>query len=213
MMLKIKAAQSERNRLSMLLAEYIDDVVVSQNVCAIKSCKDSLWLLATELLSAFDYPDPTTHFMFEDAPEISEDGIKNILSFYEFGKSCFQQVLAEDVYKTEIPAPGHSLRNINSYSYAKLDIIKKQKNKNKGKNSMRIQEDVSTSHQMPLPSEANLPKQTRHTTTDAEKQILAKLFQAEEGMPETIIPIIVTELQTVSLDWTKERVKQYYKNN
>ncbi|CAG8591714.1 17680_t:CDS:1, partial [Racocetra fulgida] len=196
MMLKIKAAQSERNRLSMLLAEYINDVVISQNVRAIKLRKDSLWFLATELLSAFDYPDSTTHFIFEDVPEISEDGIKNILSFYESGKSRFQQVLAEDVYKTEIPAPGRSLRNINSYSYAKLDIIKKQKSKNKSKNSMRIQDDASTLHQMPLPSEVNLPKQSRRTTTDAEKQILARLFQAGGGMPETIIPTIVTELQT-----------------
>ncbi len=42
MMLKVKAAQSECNYLSMLLAEYTDDVVMSQNACAIKSRKDLL---------------------------------------------------------------------------------------------------------------------------------------------------------------------------
>ncbi|CAG8753362.1 19873_t:CDS:2, partial [Cetraspora pellucida] len=109
MMLKIKAAQSKRNCLSMLLAEYINNVVISQNVCAIKLRKDLLWFLATELLSVFNYPNPTIHFIFEDVPKTSEDGIKNILSFYESRKSCFQQVLAEDVYKTEILAPECSL--------------------------------------------------------------------------------------------------------
>ena len=100
-MLKIKAVQSERNRLSMLLAEYTDDVVASQNARAIKSRKDSLWSLVTKLLSAFDHPNPATHYLFENAPEINEKGIKNILSFYESGKSRFQQILLQDVYKTE----------------------------------------------------------------------------------------------------------------
>ncbi|CAG8724626.1 2391_t:CDS:2, partial [Gigaspora rosea] len=108
--------------------QYIDDVVISQNSRAIKSRKDSLWSLATKLLSAFDHPDPTTHFLFEDAPEISKKGIENILSFYETGTSRFQRVLAQDVYKTETPTPGRRVRNINAYTYAKLESMKKQKN-------------------------------------------------------------------------------------
>ncbi|CAG8702569.1 10547_t:CDS:1, partial [Ambispora gerdemannii] len=89
MMLKIKAVQSKRNRLLMLLAEYTDDVAVSQSARTIKSRKDSLWSLATKLSSAFDYPDPMTHYLFKDAPEICEKGIEDILSFYEHGESRF----------------------------------------------------------------------------------------------------------------------------
>ncbi|CAG8687790.1 470_t:CDS:2, partial [Ambispora gerdemannii] len=81
-MLKIKAAQSERDHLSMLLVEYIDDIVASQNAHVIKSCKDSLWSLVAKLSSAFGEPNPATHYLFRNAPEISENGIKNILSFY-----------------------------------------------------------------------------------------------------------------------------------
>jgi len=89
MMLKVKAAQSERDHLSILLAEYTDDIVASQNACAIKSWKDSLWSLVKKLSSAFDHPNSATHYLFENASEINKKGIKNILSFYESDKSRF----------------------------------------------------------------------------------------------------------------------------
>ncbi|CAG8790173.1 4298_t:CDS:2, partial [Gigaspora rosea] len=92
MMLKIKAAQSERDQLSILLAEYIDDAVMGQNSRAIKSRKDSLWSLVANLSAAFNHPNPATHYLFKDAPEISKDGIENILCFYETGKLCFQEI-------------------------------------------------------------------------------------------------------------------------
>ncbi|CAG8441635.1 6991_t:CDS:2 [Scutellospora calospora] len=65
MMLKIKATQSEKNWLTILLAEYIDDI--------------------------------------------------------------FKQVLAQNIYKTEVPTPRHHSRSINAYTYTKLESIKKQK--------------------------------------------------------------------------------------
>ncbi|CAG8669503.1 16776_t:CDS:1, partial [Cetraspora pellucida] len=85
------AAKSERDYLSTLLAEYINDVVMSQNIHLIKSCKDSLWLLVAKLLFVFNHSNPASHYLFEDASEVSEEGINNIFSFYETGKSCFQE--------------------------------------------------------------------------------------------------------------------------
>ena len=75
MMSKIKAVQSERERLSMLFAEYIDDNVVKQDTSAINSRKDSLWSLVEKLSSAFNHPDPLFHDLFKDVPEINEKGI------------------------------------------------------------------------------------------------------------------------------------------
>ncbi|CAG8720536.1 9235_t:CDS:2, partial [Cetraspora pellucida] len=72
-MSKIKATQNEKNRLLMLLEEYIDDVVVSQNSYTIKLYKDSLWLLATKLSSTFNYPNPKIHHLFENVPKISKN--------------------------------------------------------------------------------------------------------------------------------------------
>jgi len=57
--------------------------------------------LVTKLLSAFDHPNPAIHYLFENAPEVNEKGINNIFFFYESGKSHFQQILIQDVYKTE----------------------------------------------------------------------------------------------------------------
>ncbi|CAG8619588.1 14737_t:CDS:2, partial [Racocetra fulgida] len=111
----------------MLLAEYTDDIVVSQNAYAIKSRKNSLWSLATKLLSAFDHSNSTTHYLFEDAPEISKNEIKNILALYKRGKSHFQQLLAQDVYKTE----------------PKL----RKKRKNQEDNSTQVQRSSSTLEQ------------------------------------------------------------------
>ncbi|CAG8677795.1 1832_t:CDS:2, partial [Ambispora gerdemannii] len=73
-----------------------------KNAHVIKSRKDSLWSLVAKLSSAFGEPNPATHYLFGNAPEISENGIKNILSFYESGKLHFQQILTQDVYKTEL---------------------------------------------------------------------------------------------------------------
>ncbi|CAG8708809.1 13187_t:CDS:2, partial [Racocetra fulgida] len=131
----------ERNRLSMLLAEYTDDIVVSQNAYTIKSRKDSLWFLATKLLSAFDHSNSTTHYLFEDAPEISENRIKDILALYE-----------------------------------------------------RVQQGPSTSEQI-LSSEVS---RQHHTTTEAEKTILAQLWESDEKLTDAIIMNIVSRLNTVS---------------
>ncbi|CAG8729352.1 9412_t:CDS:2, partial [Funneliformis mosseae] len=54
-----------------------------------------------KLSSAFDHSNSIMHHLFENALEINEKGIKNILSFYESGKSYFQQILMQDIYKTE----------------------------------------------------------------------------------------------------------------
>ncbi|CAG8619379.1 598_t:CDS:2, partial [Funneliformis mosseae] len=62
--------------------------------------------------------------------KINEKGIKNILSFYESGKSRFQQILLQDVYKTEPRVTaGRRARDISHYTYTQLESIKKQKSR------------------------------------------------------------------------------------
>ncbi|CAG8590705.1 16645_t:CDS:2 [Gigaspora rosea] len=209
MMSKIKAAQSERDRLSILLAEYIDNVVMSQNIRAVKSRKDSLWSLVEKLLSAFNHPNPSEHYLFEDMPEISEEGIKNILSFYETGKSRFQEVLAQDVYKTEPRTPGRRTRNINYYSYAHLENLKKKGRLDNPNQEPIVQQDTSVLQQILT----NPLKRSRRTTTEPEKEILTQLFKFGDNVPETEILKVLAELQDISSSWTEERVKTYLKNN
>jgi len=64
-----------------------------------------------------------------------------------------------------------------------------------------------------LLSDTSHPKKKHHTTTDAEKNILIQLFEFEEKIPEIAISKVLSELQTISSDWTVERVNQYVRNN
>ena len=66
---------------------------------------------------------------------------------------------------------------------------------------------------MSLLSDTSHSKKKRHTTTDAEKNILIQLFEFEEKIPEIAISKVLSELQTISSDWTVERVNQYVRNN
>ncbi|CAG8716496.1 12319_t:CDS:2, partial [Racocetra fulgida] len=113
---RFTSVQSEKDHLLILLAKYIDNIVMIQNDCAIKSCKDLLWSLISKLLSAFNCLHSETHILFEGVPEISKVDIKRIYFLYETSKLCFKQVLEQDIYKTKPQITSRCcLRNINNY--------------------------------------------------------------------------------------------------
>jgi len=205
MMSKIKAAQSERDRLSMLLSEYAGDIVVNQRDRAVKSRKELLSLIAN-LSSAFESSNPET--LFENAPEINDKGIENILSCYEAGKLRFEQILAQDVRKSEPRVSvGRRKRNIAYYTYAKLMEMKKSKSKSTRQKA--VSKPVERSSNQATLSTPPEMKQTRRPTTEAEKAILAQLFEIDNESVEARIDQVVSQLQ----GWDKSRVKQYLRNN
>ncbi|CAG8749186.1 2962_t:CDS:2 [Cetraspora pellucida] len=175
----------------MLLAEYVDDVVMSQNTHAIKSRKDSLWSLVETLTFVFNHPNPTEHYLFENIPEINEEGIRKILSFYETGKLRFQEVLEEDVYKTKPRTSKRRIRSVNCYSSSELNLENIKNKRNRADNS--AQEPI--------------------VQPDTEKNILAQLFRFGDCVPDAEFLKVLTELQTVSSNWTEKRVKTYWRNN
>ncbi|CAG8697566.1 10729_t:CDS:1, partial [Ambispora gerdemannii] len=125
-----------------------------------------------------------------------------------------------DVYKTEPRVTaGRRTRNINRYTHAQLEGIEKRKSDqaNNSPQASTIQQDtLSASRQISLPpetAETDHPRQRRRITTEAEKTILAQLFEFEEKLPETAILKVMSELQTVFSDWTVGRVRQYWRNN
>ncbi|CAG8676049.1 4532_t:CDS:2 [Funneliformis caledonium] len=71
----------------------------------------------------------------------------------------------------------------------------------------------SSSQQTSLSSDISHPRKLCRITTNAKKAILDQLFEFEEKLPETAILKVLSELQTIFLDWTAERVKQYLRNN
>ncbi|UZO11360.1 uncharacterized protein OCT59_002931 [Rhizophagus irregularis] len=53
----IKAAQSERERVDLLLSEYLEDTSISQSERAINSRRKALWELVEDLVMIFDMTD------------------------------------------------------------------------------------------------------------------------------------------------------------
>lgn len=203
MMSKIKAAQSERDRLSMLLAEYVGDVA-DESTRTTRTHKDALWLLATKLSSAFEHSDPAIPYLFEGAPEINEKGIENLLSLYESGKLRLKQILKQDVYKTEPRvSAGRRKRSVNRYTYAQLEKMKKQKGVQISSTSQ-----VSITQQDTSPS-LSATEQKRHKTTEAEKAVLSQLFGVDKNLLENKIEEVLPDLP----GWDSKRVIRYLRNN
>ncbi|CAG8700523.1 12340_t:CDS:1, partial [Ambispora gerdemannii] len=90
-------------------------------------------------------------------------------------KLRFQQILTQDVYKTEPRVvTGHRARNVVNYTHIQLENMKKHK----PIQTLTVQQNTSA-------SETSHPKQTCRITTDAEKMILIQLFRFEDLSPKT----------------------------
>ncbi|GES82336.1 hypothetical protein GLOIN_2v1474502 [Rhizophagus clarus] len=77
--IQISSVQAERERLDLLIFEFISDTVVIRNEKAIQSRKEVLWKLVNELFDAFSLIDPKTHELFSNAQEITPEGFSKFL--------------------------------------------------------------------------------------------------------------------------------------
>ena len=183
--------------------------------------------IAPRASPSFNLPDPSTHYLFKDAPEFDDKGIRKILSCYESGKTRLESILKQDIYKTEPQVTaGHCLRNVNCYSYAVLEKIKKNESKDVNQELSQSIEHVTTltpQSTKNLPSESSSlmqifdeteQKKIYRKTTESEKVILQQLFESsEEKLSDTVIQKVLSDLQAISSDWSKDRIKQYWRNN
>ncbi len=99
--LQISSVQAERDRLSLLISEYVGDISSSREQRTIKSRKEVLQKLAEDLKNAFNLPNPLTHDLFKNAKEMNEEGFKRLFSCYNNGIDRLNAILYQDVYKTE----------------------------------------------------------------------------------------------------------------
>src|SRR5256884_3686601 len=58
---QIKASQSERERIDLLMSEYLDDNSISHSERAIESRQESLWELVNDLVEIFGMDNPLSH--------------------------------------------------------------------------------------------------------------------------------------------------------
>ncbi|CAB5192746.1 unnamed protein product [Rhizophagus irregularis] len=99
----IKAAQSERDRIDLLLSEYLDDTSISQSERAINSRWEVLWKLIEDLVIVFDMVDPLSHEIFKDLepPELHKEGYEKLVACYKNGLERMQVIYKQDVIKIE----------------------------------------------------------------------------------------------------------------
>ncbi len=61
---QIKSAQDERERINLLISEYLDDHSISCSKRSIESRKKSLWKLMYDLVIIFEMKNPLSHQLF-----------------------------------------------------------------------------------------------------------------------------------------------------
>ena len=96
---QISSVQTERERLTLLLSEYVEDSILIRKERAIKSRKESLWKLAEDLLEAFNLPDSLNHELFKNTKEMNEGGFKRLFTCYNQGIKRLKVIQCQDVYK------------------------------------------------------------------------------------------------------------------
>ncbi|CAI2179840.1 1955_t:CDS:2 [Funneliformis geosporum] len=137
--------------------------------------------LVAKLSSVFDHPNSAIHYLFENVLEINEK-----------------------------VATRHHSRDVNHYTYTQLENMKKQKDSQVSNHTQvsTVQQHTSLElQQESLSSKTDHLKKIRCITTDAEKAILVQLFEFEKELPEITISKVLSEIQTVSSNWTAKRVK------
>jgi hypothetical protein len=108
----IKATQSERERLLILYDEYVDDISTSRNIRAVNDRNEALWKLVDELLETFNDSSPEKCPMFTEAKQLTTKGYQLMFSCYEKGIERLENIIKQDIDKTERKTPGRRKKDI-----------------------------------------------------------------------------------------------------
>ena len=100
--LQIKAAQSERDRIGILLSEYLDDACGSIGERAINQRKDAMWNLVDKLLIAFNSSDDYNRYQNPlwtntITEQFTFDGITRLKNCFSDGVLRIKSIFLQDV--------------------------------------------------------------------------------------------------------------------
>lgn len=101
--IQIKASQSERERIDLLMSEYLNDNSISHSERAIKSRQESLWELVNDLVVIFGMDYPLSHQLFQNYPptEIHQEGLDRLILCYSNGLERIKGIYWQEVLKIE----------------------------------------------------------------------------------------------------------------
>ena len=104
---QIKACQDERDRIDLLLYEYLDNKSVSKTERANKSRRESLWNLIDDLVILFGMSDPLSHSLFQEYPptELHHQGVERLIACYQNGLERIKTIYRQEVLEIESRNP------------------------------------------------------------------------------------------------------------
>ena len=206
---QIKSSQDERDRIDLLISEYLDDHSVSCNKRAVKSRQESLWNLIDDLVTIFEMDDPLSHQLFQDYTpmEVHQEGLDRLIACYPDGLERIKGIYRQEVLEIEPKNPQG--RRAVGVIKTKLKDYNNQKRKEKKKAAEPAQEGGSNEM---LPELQPKQRKNRHRTTKDETAILSYLKTYKDKLPDDAITSVREQLSGV---WTVKKVRDwwnYHKN-
>jgi hypothetical protein len=206
---QIKACQDERDRIDLLLCEYLDNKSVSRTERASKSRKESLWNLVDDLVNIFGMTDPLSHELFQDYPptELHHQGVERLIACYQKGLERVNAVYRQEVLEIERKnTQGRRATEVARTRLKDFNERKKTRHKTTTKLSQTQQTDNLESSHLPNDQDnpENIQKKKRKQTTPEEEKILEELLVYNEELPDSAINEVLSRL---SGDWNKTKVK------
>ncbi|RHZ48801.1 hypothetical protein Glove_541g10 [Diversispora epigaea] len=227
--LQIKAAQSERDRIGILLSEYLDDPSGSIGQRAINTQKVVMWNLVHELLSAFQHSDEYNRYHNSlwnttSADQFTMASVLRLHNCFPDGVLRIENIFLQDVISVQKSNKvGRRRLGVTRWKPSEKQSTKKKnlltqlnpqdcvaENSNQTIVEQQMQPNVETTTEDNINDQDELPKkkarQTRRETKPEEKRILETLIN------NTLNPTndqINQVKELLGSEWDKNRIMQY----
>jgi hypothetical protein len=223
---QIKASQSERERIDLLMSEYLDDFLISHSQRAAESRQEAMWELVNDLVTIFGMDNPLSHQLFQEytPTEIHQKGLDRLIACYPNGLERIKGIYRQEVLKIEcrntkgrreVGVIRMKLKDYNNQKKSKREAekISKTANQSINESSQSVQINIDeNSNERPindLPADNTKPqtRQKKHRTTEEETEILSALKVYKDKLPDDAIVSVCERLSEV---WTKKKVRDWW---
>ena len=197
---QIKASQSERERIDLLMSEYLNDNSISHSKRAIESRQKSLWELINDLVEVFGMDNPLSHQLFQKytPTEMHKEGLSRLIECYPNGLERIKGIYRQEVLKIE-SRNTKGRRAVGVIRTKVKDYSSQKKSKN---------QPIVDSLQLPSTDSPDTTKpQTRHRTTKEEMEILSELKVYKDKLPDDAIASVRERLPDI---WSKKKVREWW---
>ncbi|GES96424.1 hypothetical protein GLOIN_2v1482460 [Rhizophagus clarus] len=209
---QIKASQSERERIDLLMSEYLNDNSISHSERAVNSRQESLWELVNDLIVIFGMDDPLSHQLFQKytPTEIHQEGLDRLIACYPNGLERIEGIYRQEVLKIE----SRNTKGRRAVGVVRTKV-KDYNNQKKSRNQpVTMPTQPSQDEILNEQSTDNLPdttkpqsKQKKHRTTKEEMEILSVLKVYKDKLPDDAIASVCEQLSEI---WTKKKIKDWW---